>query len=66
MNCVLIEPAKYHLYYISHEQRNYVKDCNSIDECINWCKANCEEKGIFEYYFNGNKVYCEFGVGKEG
>ena len=32
---------------------------DALHESMEWCKANCEERGIMEYYCNGHKVLAE-------
>jgi bisphosphoglycerate-independent phosphoglycerate mutase (AlkP superfamily) len=32
---------------------------DALHESMEWCKANCEERGVMEYYYNGHKILAE-------
>jgi hypothetical protein len=32
---------------------------DALHESMEWCKANCEDRGIMDYYYDGHKVWAE-------
>ena len=57
---------KLRLYYYNGNQKVIIKTFGdgtnvtaALHEAMDWCVQNCEEKGLMEYYYNGNKVWCE-------
>lgn len=54
------------LYYWNGKQKVIIKtfgDGTNVSAALHesrlWCIENCKEKGIMEYYYNGNRVWCE-------
>lgn len=55
------------LYYKSENSKVYLSPTfgdgtnvtEALHESMEWCKANCEEKCVMEYYYNGHKVWAE-------
>lgn len=55
------------LYFYEGKKKVYVKTCgdgtnatDALHEAMEWCKANCEEKGVDEFYLMGNRIYGEY------
>lgn len=52
-------------YYINGDKvtaKNFGDGTNvteALHQSIDWCKENCEERGLFEYYYNGYRIHAE-------
>ena len=52
-------------YYDDDDSKVYVKTCvtqdytSAIDESLAWCRENCEERGVMDFYYNGHKIWME-------
>ena len=58
---------KLRLYFYEGKKKVYVKTFGdgtdataALDEAREWCKENCEDKGIMDYYLMGNKIWLEY------
>lgn len=49
---------KYDLFYKLCSTKIYLKRNVSAREAIQFCEANCEDRGI-DYYYGGQKVWIE-------
>lgn len=52
-------------YYVNGDKvtaQNFGDGTNVTDalhKAMDWCKENCEERGLMEYYYNGNRIRAE-------
>ena len=54
-------------YYDDNDNKVYVKTCDAydsyksvLDASLAWCRENCEERGVMDFYYNGHKMWLEF------
>lgn len=55
------------IYYNNGNSRIYIGTTfgdgtnvtEALHEAMEWCKANCEDRGIMDYYYDGHHVWLE-------